>query len=144
MSERKPARAEYAAIDEPALPELTTDVARKPNCSAAETSRAARRRIEARAARGTPRTRADSRADTRRCNRCSRDAGRATRSRAAAEPLRDDVEHRVDAMPERVFGERATARVVTDRPRLVGMREVVAELFPELGEIAERDDLLPR
>src|SRR5919201_2495937 len=38
MSERKPARAEYAAIDEPALPELTTDVARKPNCSAAETA----------------------------------------------------------------------------------------------------------
>src|SRR5436309_586270 len=38
ISERRPARAEYAAIDEPALPELTTDVARYPNCSAAPTA----------------------------------------------------------------------------------------------------------
>src|SRR6266850_5666108 len=37
ISERRPARAEYAAIDEPALPLDTTEVAVKPNCSAAAT-----------------------------------------------------------------------------------------------------------
>jgi len=38
MSDRSPARAEYAAIEEPAFPELTTEVIRYPNWSAAATA----------------------------------------------------------------------------------------------------------
>src|SRR5216117_3434512 len=38
MKARRPARAEYAAIDEPALPVLTTEVAVNPNWSAAPTA----------------------------------------------------------------------------------------------------------
>ena len=38
ISDARPARAEYAATEEPALPELTTDVAVKPNWSAADTA----------------------------------------------------------------------------------------------------------
>src|SRR5207249_7082296 len=37
ISERRPARAEYAAIEDPALPLDTTEVAVKPNWSAAAT-----------------------------------------------------------------------------------------------------------
>src|SRR5215831_11468534 len=38
IKERRPARAEYAAIDDPALPLDTTDVAENPNWSAAATA----------------------------------------------------------------------------------------------------------
>ena len=44
-------------------------------------------------------------------------------------------------MARRVFAESASARVVADRARLVGVCQVIGELAAQLGEVAEGNHL---
>src|SRR4030095_3410534 len=49
-----------------------------------------------------------------------------------------------DRVAERVLGERAPARVLADRARLVRMGQMEVELAPQLAEVAVAHDLLAR
>src|SRR3989441_12584696 len=67
---------------------------------------------------------------------------RARRSGVDPEAVLQDGEHLVDAVPQRVLGQRAAPRVLADGACLVGPRQEMVEQASQLGEITIDEQLV--